>query len=546
MRRRGLLQSIAASTVLTGGTATSRNVTSDRSPSNGSASGGERRRSRDDYETRSLRSIAEQMDGEAPARRLRGNGPPFADDRPEPFESAILRYDRVTVDEDERSKNPPKSVVVSGGPVDVETLDGLTTYSGVRYLDAPDPGSDWSPSSARHFSGTAAGSDRDVYRYNLLFSAMNAHDLGMVNRTHDNDSLPAGYTDKGLIESHRWVPAEESGQDHRSLRNVVERHQEGARHRVLWQNAKLPLSDGTVDPTDPKLARRASALGDGFGTAGYDVVGLCEVYNDDLLDEMEEAYGRRYPSTDRDYGYPQLHDLGVLIGERHLEESGVRRVLGDGDSAAFEASGPTAGTAVNFEGWQHVPIRVPELPGEPAFELVVTHLQAVIKGAGPDTNEDAKQHAKLEQLEELKERIESLQDRHGERPVVLMGDFNIHSRGRGGQYGDDSGVRGGQYYTNFMDEMGWLGLEEAWLTYGGPNADCEREADGYTCDSFTPRTEGYYRGDRLDYVFIERPRERHDLHLDVDRMRSVEFHDDEFGALSDHHGLGFELLTSPA
>ncbi len=563
MRRRDLLRSVpGALLVTTGGDAGDEDGTT--APDRGRSVRQSDTESRHDYDRTSLRAIAASMDDEKPAELLRGNGPPFAAHRPDLYDPADLTYSTVAVGPDaDGYPTPPDSLVVSGGPVKLRKLDGLVTYDGVRYLDAPSPrtGKTGPFKKSYNYTGQRADSNytgdnryagdqaarrevkKAMYRYHLLFSHRNAYDLGMVNRTADNDSIPEGYTDKGIVESHRFSAG---GEDHRSLRNVVDRHRQGVRHRVLWQNAKLPFNA----PGETGAEQTAKLFGRAFADAGYDVVGLCEVYDDFLLEDMEESYRQRYDSTDRKYGFSTLYDLGVLLGEGHASESRVRRRLGESTSDRFEATGPVGGDSLNIEGYQHVPVHVPELSGTPAFELWVTHFQGAGSGLpGDNSGEDAKQDAKLDQLDELTTLIEAFQSGpNNHRPIVLMGDFNVHSNGSGGQFEGGSGVEQGEYYPLFMHEMRSVGMQNAWLTHGGPNAGCAPESDGYTCESFAPENRNenaYYRGSWLDYVFVERPRQRHDLHLDVSRMRSVEFRVDG-ETLSDHDGIGFELLTSPA
>jgi hypothetical protein len=67
-----------------------------------------------------------------------------------------------------------------------------------------------------------------------------------------------------------------------------------------------------------------------------------------------------------------------------------------------------------------------------------------------------------------------------------------------------------------------------------------------------------YQQNRLDYVFIEKPKPAHDVTVDVSRMWRVPFSldcpgiDDDVGPyksgenrLIDHAGLGMELLVTP-
>ena len=174
--------------------------------------------------------------------------------------------------------------------------------------------------------------------------------------------------------------------------------------------------------------------------------------------------------------------------------------------------------------------------------MFVTHLQGISGSA-----EDRQQQAKLSQLRTLADEIRERNREKPEQPKLLLGDFNVHSAGRG--LSDDSGVERGEYFSDFMYQMHDVGMQEAWLTYGGPgpdNSDCPITDDEWTCDSFEPHEQGYYQGNRLDHAFVEVPRPEHRLHLDVSRVEMFSARHPEYGKLSDHPGIRFDMLTSPA
>jgi endonuclease/exonuclease/phosphatase family metal-dependent hydrolase len=146
--------------------------------------------------------------------------------------------------------------------------------------------------------------------------------------------------------------------------------------------------------------------------------------------------------------------------------------------------------------------------------------------------------------------VERRIDEKPHRPTIAMGDFNIHSQNGG--YGD--GVDNAQYFSNFMQQMQARGMQDVWLTYGGPgpeNTDCNVQPDERTCDPFVSKPGqsygDYYRGNRLDYVFVEKPRPEHDIHVDVSRVTNVIWQDWRYGtpSLSDHPGVAFDIVTSP-
>lgn len=490
----------------------------------------------------SLREIAERMDPDQPdrrlsARRLFGNGPPFVPSRPKPYDINKLEFDLVKVDEDTGSLNPPKTRVVKG-PVNLKAIEEKVIYNGIRYLDAP-KGS--APEGTIVLLDTEANSPQEVYLQNLFFSDLNAYDLGMINRTDDNNTLPNDYTEKGIIESHRWVDSTE-GRDQseawRSIRNVVDRHQKGVWHRVLFQNVNL-IDSRSIGENITDIAKE---FGKRFGTFGFDIVGMCEVPREKLIKKhIQPGYGESYNDIDRRWA---KKDLGVLVGGRRQSDNITVRNIVDMDSNQFLISGGSSGTIVSREGWLRVVIEVPTLPGNPKFEIFITHLQPVRK----DHYEDQKQSAKIAQMVKLREEIEERIDEKPEWPKIVMGDFNIHSSGRGKAFGADSGIEKGEYFSNFMYQMYSVGMQNIWLTYGGPgepNNECENKENNYLCNPFLPNEEKYYQGNYIDYAFIEKPQPEHELQIDITRTKATGWPKKGGGYLTDHPGIAFDILTSP-
>jgi endonuclease/exonuclease/phosphatase family metal-dependent hydrolase len=384
-----------------------------------------------------------------------------------------------------------------------------------------------------------------MYLYNLFFADYNAYDLGMINRTFDNTTLPKGYTDKGIIENHRWIDSgkrEDQSEDWRSIRKVVDRHQTGVWHRMLWQNVKLISTSGILGAR----RNRAEEFGKRFGSAGFDIIGMCELPSKNLLKHVRQGYDESHPDTDQEWA-PK--DLGVLIGRRSEEENAIKRNITHAESKQFENTGPFL-TGPSKEGWLRVVIEVPPITGSPKFEVFVTHFQPVTAG-----NVDAKLQTKIDQMRELANEIQERNREKPQHPKILLGDLNIHSGGRGKGFSsdefidDDSGVAKGQYFSNLMQQMHSVGMQDAWLTYGGPgpaNKECSK-IDGYLCDPFNPENKDYFCSSRIDYAFIEEPRPDHALQIDVSRTKMTGWEKSSgSGYLSDHIGIAFDILTSPA
>ncbi|WP_123533820.1 hypothetical protein [Halosimplex salinum] len=506
----------------------------------------------------SLRSVADRMDPERPARRLYGNGPPFDSDRRQAYDTDELDFPLKTVANETtgpfESVDPPKSRVVEGD-VDIGHLWYKTAFQPsdsdepVQYLDTvySDVLIVGDQEEIRTLDGEIADDDREMYRYNAVWADMNAYDLGMINRTPDNGSLPEGYTDKGIVETHRWVESTDTGDardDWRSIRNVADRHSEGVRHRVLCQNMYQPSTRGPSG----KLKAVRKEFGKRFSKTGFDIVGMTELPKEGHLDDVRNAYTGEGSYEDVDTRYAGK-DLGVLVGGRGDGESETERDITGKNASRYDETGPFL-SGTSKEGWLRATIELPSLPNDPKIDLFVTHLQPVMGG-----RKDKKQSVKITQMRNFADAIERRQaelrsdDDKEPHPIVAMGDFNVKSQAGG--YSDN--VRNAQYLSNFLQQMHARGMQDVWLTRGGPGGEsgCNRTGGGVRCDPFQPGAgesyESYYRGNRLDYVFVEKPKPDHSIHVDVSRAQTVVWSGSPLGdALSDHTGLAFDIVTSPA
>jgi endonuclease/exonuclease/phosphatase family metal-dependent hydrolase len=293
-------------------------------------------------------------------------------------------------------------------------------------------------------------------------------------------------------------------------------------------------------------------FGNLFADAWFDIVGMCEVSVEKQLDGVENAYADSYADVDTRHGQP---DLGVMVGGRDPTATETHRNITDEQHSQYENRGP-GGTFLRGEGFLRTTIEIPTLPGNPELDILVTHLQGVKSDQG---RKDKKQSVKIQQMRHFADAVGNHVENREHRPTIVMGDFNIHSQGHAyGDSDDDYGntVDDGQYFSNLMQQMRARGLQDVWLSYGGPgkaSTDCNLQDDGYTCDPFTPKNgesyESYYQSNRIDYVFVEKPRPDHDVHIDVSRVRTVAWRDydghSDHPNLADHPGLMFDIVTSP-
>lgn len=457
----------------------------------------------------SVRATAEWMDREHHPRRLRGNGPPFAPDR---------------FGEDGKRRASTMEKAEYEGK---QTIFNPRTFAEVSY------------------------------------------DMGMMNRNGGDGSFSQDegemsgavppLTEKGLVECHRWA---EEGEDWRSLRNTLERHERGERVRCLWLNATLLIA-----PIHgyKNFDARAEELGRLIGGSGYDVAAFCEVFKEEHASKLIRNY-ERSGQTKLNATHDQGTRLLTIVG--HDGSKGT-------DWSVRSESEPnyTAQATWGFErGYHRHTVDLTSGPDVEGIEVFSTHLET------NGTRE--KFRAKTHQLSELARAVEDRQGPdHGHVPKIVVGDFNIKSNQ---DYSDDYNTVDMFDLDDTVYELDRFGdLQDAWTTHGGPMGDTigsdiprSRKSGPYpggggtapeTChceefehDSYrTTKINGKEKdANRLDYVFVEKPKPEHDVTIDVARMWRVPFsldcpgvgggpYKDGADRLIDHVGIGFELLVTP-
>lgn len=195
------------------------------------------------------------------------------------------------------------------------------------------------------------------------------------------------------------------------------------------------------------------------------------------------------------------------------------------------------------------------------FELFSTHLE------GNQT--ETAQEKKIKQLQELTDAVADRQQDRRTRglPKIVVGDLNFGSK--------DPGYHGDRDLHDLVDEFAAVDMDDAWTTRGGPIGDTHggeiprslrvgkpypdrTGTDLETCYCGEFDTDDYKNDNitRLDYVFVEKPKPHHDVTIDISRMWRVPLSLDcphvdhapdvgDTGRLVDHAGIGFELLVTP-
>jgi len=326
--------------------------------------------------------------------------------------------------------------------------------------------------------------------------------------------------DKGLGQMHRTV----DGQPVHSLRGIGKRHTDpNRRFSFLWYNTWLidpPLSDW--DP--PELSVRADAIGHRIGQGSWDVVALCEVFDEETRQRVRNAVGQ-HRAYDAAWGGS---DDFALSGSGLLNFAFNGSSLENGDFHSFEAEG----SGIDIEGFASKGVLYRELrlqkegsAEEFVLNLFTTHLHA--------ENADVRK----EQIKELVDFVQSV--RNPTCPTLIAGDFNVRDMGGERLPYIPPGADPGEWsVTSEFDKLlrSLSDFEDLGLTRGGLAASTHSQSDYYTrtcqfdpsapwqqryCDDYPADalTSDHVPGFRIDYVFLEQPKKEHAFLVDTPRIR---------------------------
>ncbi len=327
--------------------------------------------------------------------------------------------------------------------------------------------------------------------------------------------------------------------------------------------------DATVDIKGdaPQRPMRAREIGKMIG-AQYDVAGLCEVFErerqDDVIAKAGEsgrpAQGHRGPEADGELAGSGL--LTITFGDASSVESArsqIKDALGNifqpHDLLSLSGGSKDANTHVfsnqgsrlhDADAWSRKGVlrTVVDL-GVGRLDLYTTHLYKGGDGLGEPSDEE-RWAVKQSQIGEI---VAFMTQTHDSRNVaMLMGDFNVGATDVT-EYG---------FLTSQLAKVHLVDLWPFWMEPpagialakpGGATDNPSRCADfdkSFCGEPTVPQSGTVPPGQRIDYVFVERPRPQHSFTLDFGRMRRRAFHfpeaDDEF--LSDHVGLHFLMFAS--
>jgi endonuclease/exonuclease/phosphatase family metal-dependent hydrolase len=509
----------------------------------------------------SVRAAAEWTDHGHMPERVRGNGPPFAD-RPDLSGETLSKYDgKETLHEPDLLSRGAYDVGMmnrteGSGAVPPMSRKGLVECH--RWTEDDDW---WSLRSTlqRHEEGVRVrclwlnaalyGGEENLFdRARPIGRAIGRgeYDVVALCEIRDDDladDLVAGYeaADRRIIKDTRG-PREE-----KVVSKVV------TKYRRAKDNVE---SAGEAIRTVAKHVRAVLKGEEPVKEASQNV-------EEETIERLE---GRLAEVTN-------ASGLVTLVGRDDAEPPSVN--VADREKYTFERrrlanwkESPQAPFKIFTRGYQRHTIDIGDSDDPLGFDLFSTHLEG--------NQQRPTQRKKVEQLKRLTERVERAQGRREGIPKVVGGDFNFASDGGG--YGH--GIQDfGTLVTRFAD----IDHYDAWVTHGGPTGDThgtdiprELNDDGpypggndrprrtCHCEEFDhgsylkeQRDDETEKATRLDYVFVEEPKSRHDVTIDLARMWRVPMTNEcpwingppvkskYDHRLTDHVGIGFELLIAP-
>lgn len=372
-----------------------------------------------------------------------------------------------------------------------------------------------------------------------------------------------------LARLHRWGDTSfQSGVLYRpektSLKKLAAKHDKSL--RFLWLNTYLvpqmqietPIYDGVVFDGAPARPERAYAIGQMIKNAQYDVAALCEVFSLQHQDMILSAWDKT-PYWVRGPGEGEityeLEILGGLISADILTvetaSSGLltllpgRYGLVSHEREIFTEKGERTRDA---DAWANKGILkvVVDTGFNTKLEIYSTHL---IFGGGLRSISDNERYSiQRKQLDQLVNFINRSKD--PKSFIMVAGDFNI--------YADEN------FYHELQGRLqDQLGLEDVWPRYatakygakvGKTNNPSACKSDSLPCDRYADdnlNAINVTQEGRIDYIFIQKPLESHDITIDISRPRRLilkrNSHDpkyNEISYLSDHVGLELTMFLA--
>jgi hypothetical protein len=320
------------------------------------------------------------------------------------------------------------------------------------------------------------------------------------------------------------------------------------------------VPDELVLKKKPALKARAREIGDVLRHDGYDVVALCETWNDDLRDELIGRWQLPNSGTHLALGKAESNTFlgdGLLLGSTNGRIVEVRRH--EYDTRGIDRTpGRLLDMLADDELWAKKAVLLVRISvGVGVIDLYLSHLYYGTGLAGsnvgqffphiaPPSNGERK-GVRSDQLKELSQFMNATH--RAENVAVVCGDFNIDANGK------DPNYAGLDALQDFLSKHH---LQDRWLI---PHEDSVGATGGdfsKICAAPQPRDVRYCLdttalnvndGYRIDLILVEEPHTQHSFMLDITRVRRRSFprlHATEGQAhMSDHLGLDCTFVASP-
>lgn len=313
---------------------------------------------------------------------------------------------------------------------------------------------------------------------------------------------------------------------------------------LLWA---LRLFGGLEIGGKPGLTARAREIG--MMLAGnYDVAALCEVFN---RAELEAILGGWSSPPDHVLGPPE-HRFPLFGKPSGLVTIADGLPIMRTDRYAFRERGSVLRDTDALSGKGVLLAEIDVGAGGGRLEVYSTHL---IMGNDlwrrPGSLHHANARVRFEQVDELLDFVERTHD--PANVALVVGDFNIPARDPLEPEHPTSD------YVRLRTRFDADGFDDLWRLHGdGPGYTYGLDHVGELICGDDPARPGFCAEPaeeidhdkplRLDYVFLQRPTDRHELRVEVESFRRRSFprpaeaeHHDQLGFLSDHLGLHLDL-----
>ncbi|MDY7082323.1 MAG: endonuclease/exonuclease/phosphatase [Halobacteria archaeon] len=294
--------------------------------------------------------------------------------------------------------------------------------------------------------------------------------------------------------------------------SAVAQNDKRTSHKFLFWNTWLLDGIEFINVAGkPQYEKRAEEIGKALAENDYDIVALAEVFDSAERETIKQnlkantdgkVSDRVGPKAD---GFEMSGGLySLLVGNRSYVSS---------NSFEYAAEGNTWCDADAWagKGVQHTEVDV----GPGNIDVFSTHLFAggglpICWGGGGDRTE-----IRRSQIQELISFVEM--NSKPENVTIVSGDFNIEDAPNE-EYG---------FIQEMKDE---LGLYDAWERFGDGKGATNDAAFGGGCTVDENGEPPYYcqgnaegEGERIDYVFVEKPKSGHTIELDVADMKRASF-----------------------